>query len=75
LTRIFTQLEDIAIDGQDVAIKWFLDGDEGDDKIRLPFITLLKIENNRITVDTTICDILAFNKNFSASRVFKQITA
>jgi ketosteroid isomerase-like protein len=75
LTRIFTQLEDIAIEGQDVAIKWFLDGDEGENKIRLPFITLLKIENNKITVDTTVCDILAFNKNFSASQVFKQHTA
>lgn len=75
LTRIFTQLEDIAIDGQDVAIKWFLDGDEGENKVRLPFITLLKIENNKVTVDTTVCDILAFNKNFSASRVFKQNTA
>ena len=72
LTRIFTQLEDIAIEGQDVAIKWFLDGDEGKNKIRLPFITLLKIENNKIIVDTTICDILAFNKSFSTSRVFNQ---
>jgi ketosteroid isomerase-like protein len=72
LTRIFTQLEDIAIEGQDVAIKWFLDGDEGENKIRLPFITLLKIKNNKITVDTTVCDILAFNKTFLASQVFKQ---
>jgi ketosteroid isomerase-like protein len=75
LTRIFTQLEDIAIEGQDVAIKWFLDGDEDENKIRLPFITLLKIENNKIIVDTTVCDILAYNKSFSASRVFKQPTA
>jgi ketosteroid isomerase-like protein len=75
LTRMFTQIEDIAIEGQDVAIKWFLDGDEGENKIRLPFITLLKIENSKITVDTTVCDILAFNKNFSTSHVFKQPTA
>jgi ketosteroid isomerase-like protein len=75
LTRIFTQLEDIVIEGQDVAIKWYLDGDEGVNKIRLPFITLLKIEKNKIVVDTTVCDILAHNKNFPASRVFKLPTA
>jgi hypothetical protein len=49
-----------------------LDGDEGKNKIRLAFIMLLEIENNKSIVDTTICDILAFNKNFSASRVFNQ---
>jgi hypothetical protein len=70
LTRTFTQLEDIAVDGQHVAIKWFLDGDEASSKIRLPFITLLTIENNKITRDTTTCDILAFNKHFPASALF-----
>jgi hypothetical protein len=70
LTRTFTQLEDIAVDGQHVAIKWFLDGDEASSKIRLPFITLLTIENNKITSDTTTCDILAFNKHFPASALF-----
>lgn len=71
LTRIFTQLEDIAIDGEHVAIKWFLDGDEDSNKIRLPFITLLTIKDNGITNDTTICDILAFNKSFPISKLFK----
>jgi hypothetical protein len=70
LTRTFTQLEDIAIDGQHVAIKWFLDGDEGSNKIRLPFMSLLHIENGQIINDTTICDILAFTKSFPLSTLF-----
>ncbi|GAB56005.1 hypothetical protein GPUN_1889 [Glaciecola punicea ACAM 611] len=71
LTRTFAQLEDIAIDGQHVAIKWFLDGDEGSHKIRLPFISILKIESNHITNETTLCDVLAFNKSFPLSTLFE----
>jgi hypothetical protein len=74
LTRIFTQLEDIAIQDKHVAIKWFLDGDDGSTKVRLPFFTLLEIENGQIISDTTICDILSFQKRFSKSRIFDHVS-
>lgn len=74
LTRVFTQIEDIALEDKHVAIKWFLDADEANGKIRLPFITLLEIDNGKIVSDTTLCDILSFNKRFNQSRIFNQIS-
>lgn len=75
LTRVFTQIEDIAVEDKHVAIKWFLDADEVKGKVRLPFITLLEIDNGKIVSDTTLCDILSFNKRFIHSRIFDNICA
>jgi hypothetical protein len=74
LTRVFTQIEDIVIEDTHVAIKWFLDGDESSGKVRLPFFTVLEIDNGQIVSDTTVCDILSFNKYFNQSRIFDHIS-
>ena len=62
LTRVFCQLEDVVVEGNNAAIKWFIDGDEFGQKVRLPLITILKTNGEQITSEITTCDILAFNK-------------
>ena len=74
LTRVFCQLEDVVIEGNNVAIKWFIDGDELGQKIRLPLITILKTDGQQITSEITTCDILAFKKRYNHSRIF-EVTA
>jgi hypothetical protein len=71
LTRIFCQLEDVVIEGNSAAIKWFIDGDEFGQKIRLPLMTILKTDAGQITSEITTCDILAFNKRHSHSKLFE----
>lgn len=72
LTRVFCQLEDVAIEGNDAAIKWFIDADELGQKVRLPLITILKTNGKHITSEITTCDILAFNKRHYHSKLFKK---
>jgi hypothetical protein len=71
LTRVFCQLEDVVIEGNNAAIKWFIDGDELGQKIRLPLITILKTNGEKITSEITTCDILAFNKRHFHSKLFE----
>ena len=71
LTRVFCQLEDIVIDGNNVAIKWFIDADEQGEKVRLPLITILKTDGDHITSEITTCDVLAFEKRHSHSALFE----
>jgi hypothetical protein len=71
LTRVFCQLEDIVIDGNNVAIKWFIDADEQGKKVRLPLITILKIDGHHITCEITTFDVLAFEKRHSHSALFE----
>jgi len=70
LTRIFCQLESIAVEGNQVALKWYLDGDENGKKIRVPFVTILTIENGSISEEMTTTDILAYVNRFSGSELF-----
>ena len=70
LTRVFCQLEDVVIEGNDAAIKWFIDGDELGQKVRLPLITILKTNGEQITSEITTCDVLAFNKRHNHSKLF-----
>jgi hypothetical protein len=72
LTRVFCQLEDIVIEGNHAAIKWFIDADELGQKVRLPLITILKTNGKHITSEITTCDILAFNKRHYHSTIFKK---
>jgi hypothetical protein len=72
LTRVFCQLEDVVIEGNDAAIKWFIDADELGQKVRLPLITILKTNGKHITSEITTCDILAFNKRHYHSKLFKK---
>jgi len=71
LTRVFCQLEDVVIEGNNAAIKWFIDGDELGQKVRLPLITILKTNQEQITSEITTCDILAFNKRYKHSKLFE----
>lgn len=70
LTRRFCQLESLAIEGNHVAIKWHLDGDENGSKVRAPFISILTIENDKISKEITTTDILAFINRFPLSELF-----
>lgn len=70
LTRNFCQLESIAIEGNKVALKWFLDGDENGSKVRAPFITMLTIDNGKIIEEITNSDILAYINRFPESALF-----
>jgi hypothetical protein len=71
LTRVFCQLEDVVIEGNNAAIKWFIDADELGQKIRLPLMTILKTNGEQITSEITTCDILAFNKRHHHSKLFE----
>jgi hypothetical protein len=71
LTRVFCQLEDVVVEGNNAAIKWFIDGDEFGQKVRLPLITILKTNGEQITSEITTCDILAFNKRHHHSKLFE----
>jgi hypothetical protein len=71
LTRVFCQLEDVVIEGNNAAIKWFIDADELGQKIRLPLMTILKTNGEQITSEITTCDILAFNKRHQQSKLFE----
>ena len=71
LTRVFCQLESVVIEGNNAAIKWFIDGDESGKKIRLPFITIIKTDAEQITSEIITCDILAFNKRYNHSKIFE----
>lgn len=70
LSRTFAQIEMVVIEGNNVAIKWFLDGDEKGQRIRAPFISMLTIDNNQIKAELTTTDILAYSKRFSQSELF-----
>lgn len=70
VTRAFAQLEQVVVEGEQVAVKWYLDGDENGQRIRAPFITLLTIENGKITAEQTNCDIFAFINRFNQSELF-----
>jgi hypothetical protein len=74
LNRVFCQLEDIVIDGNNAAIKWFIDADEQGRKVRLPLITIVKTDGQHITSEITTCDILAFGKRHSHSVLFEAKT-
>ena len=74
LTRVFCQLEDVVIEGNNAAVKWFIDGDERGQKIRLPLITILKTDAEHITSEIITCDILAFNKRYNHSKIFEVST-
>ena len=71
LTRVFCQLEDVVVEGDNAAIKWFIDGDEFGQKVRLPLITILKTNGEKIVSEITTCDILAFNKRHQHSKLFE----
>jgi len=71
LTRVFCQLEDVVVEGNNAAIKWFIDGDEFGQKVRLPLITILKTNGEKIVSEITTCDILAFNKRHQHSKLFE----
>ena len=71
LTRVFCQLEDVVIQGNNASIKWFIDGDELGHKVRLPLITILKTNGEQITTEITTCDILAFKKRHNHSKLFE----
>lgn len=70
LTRVFCQLQQIIVDGQQVAVKWFMDGDENGHRIRVPYISLLTLNHGKISFDQTSSDILAHVKRFQESRYF-----
>ena len=72
LTRKFAQIERIAVAGNKVAIKWSLDGDEEAKRIRVPFISMLTIENGKIISECTLSDILAHRKRYFASKLFEE---
>lgn len=72
LTRFFCQIEEIVIEDNNAAIKWFIDGDESGQKIRLPLMTILKTNGEKITSELTTCDILAFNKRHRLSALFEE---
>lgn len=70
LTRPFAQLEKLVVANNKVAIKWHLDGDEQYGRIRVPFVTLLTLEGDKIIADHTSCDIVAHQKRFEHSSLF-----
>lgn len=70
LTRVFAQLELVAVEGDKVAIKWYLDGDDNGERVRAPFLTTLIVRDSKIHSETTVCDILAYKKRFSQSKLF-----
>ncbi|WP_435275402.1 nuclear transport factor 2 family protein [Psychrobium sp. nBUS_13] len=72
LTRVFTQIQQVAIAGEQVAIKWYLDGDEKGNRIRIPFISLLTIKDGKIAQDITTCDAIAHKKRFAKSNIFSE---
>jgi hypothetical protein len=71
LTRVFCQLEEVVVEGNNAAIKWFIDADELGQKIRLPLMTILHTNGEQITSEITTCDILAFNKRHHHSKLFE----
>jgi hypothetical protein len=71
LTRKFAQIENIIAEGNNVAIKWSLDGDEGESRIRVPFISMLTIQDGTIVTEYTLSDNLAHGKRYCASKVFE----
>jgi hypothetical protein len=70
LSRAFAQIEKVVVEDNNVAIKWFLDGDEKGQRIRAPFISMLTIDNSQIKAELTTTDILAYTKRFSQSALF-----
>ena len=72
LTRIFCQLEQVILDNEQVAVKWYLDGDENGTRIRVPFITLLTLKQGKIVADNTTSDILAHINRFNDSEFFNE---
>lgn len=73
LDRPFAQLEHVILENNNAAIKWHLDGDLTGNKVRLPFITLLTLNDGKIISEQTTCDIWAFNKRFSESQLFDSL--
>lgn len=71
LSRAFAQIERVVVEDNNIAIKWFLDGDEKGQRIRAPFISMLTIDDNQIKAELTTTDILAYAKRFSQSELFK----
>ena len=72
LTRIFCQLEQFIVNNEQVAVKWYLDGDENGTRIRVPFITLLTLKQGKIVADNTTSDILAHINRFNDSEFFNE---
>ncbi|TLU66904.1 nuclear transport factor 2 family protein [Thalassotalea litorea] len=71
LSRAFAQLEQVLVDGEQVAIKWYLDGDENGQRVRVPMLTMLSLEQGKIQQELTTTDILAFQKRFPHSSMFQ----
>ncbi|MCG7533184.1 nuclear transport factor 2 family protein [Psychrobium sp. MM17-31] len=72
LTRVFAQIQQVAVAGEQVAVKWYLDGDEKGNRIRIPFISLLTIKDGKIAQDITTCDAIAHKKRFTKSDIFSE---
>lgn len=71
VTRHYCQIEDIIFDQQAdsrFAIKWNLEGDvrteTGVHRVRLPFMSLLELDQGKIKSEYLIFDQIAFNKQF-----------
>lgn len=71
VTRHYCQIEDIICDGDAgnrFALKWNLEGDvptaDGVQRVRLPFMSLLEIANDKVKSDYLLFDQIAFDKQF-----------
>lgn len=70
LTRVFCQIEKVAVEANKVAVKWYLDGDENGKRIRASFISVLTLDKGKVTADITTSDILAHINRFPDSELF-----
>ncbi|QDP00998.1 nuclear transport factor 2 family protein [Thalassotalea sp. PS06] len=70
LTRVFVQLEHVIVEQNKAAVKWYLDGDDAGQRIRVPMTTLLNFHHGKVNEELTTTDVLAFQKRFPASTLF-----
>ncbi|WP_394176292.1 nuclear transport factor 2 family protein [Thalassotalea litorea] len=70
LSRVFAQLEHVLADDNRIAIKWYLDGDENGQRIRVPMLTMLTLQQGKIAHELTTTDVLAFQKRYPKSFLF-----
>ena len=70
LSRIFCQIEKVIVDKDKVAVKWYLDGDEHGQRIRVSYISILLLNEGKIIQDITIADLCAHRKRYPNSDLF-----
>jgi hypothetical protein len=70
LSRIFCQIENIVIDNDKIALKWYIDGDENGQRIRVPYLSILSLTEGKINQDISIADLCAHKKRYPESNLF-----